>query len=102
MCPRLSEDRPVWAAEDISSLVAGTSNYAGYCNPEVDALSRQILSETDEAKRDALIKQAWTITTDDVAYIPLMQSWSAWATAANVTLERRADNVFDWRYVKID
>lgn len=102
MCPRLSEDRPVWAAEDISSLVAGTSNYAGYCNPEVDALSRQILSETDEAKRDALIKQAWTITTDDVAYIPLMQSWSAWATAANVTLERRADNVFDWRHVKID
>ncbi|MFD1253125.1 Periplasmic dipeptide transport protein precursor [Devosia equisanguinis] len=102
MCPRLSEDRPIWAADDIKSLVAGTSNYAGYCNPEVDALSKQILSETDEAKRDELIKQAWTITTDDVAYIPLMQSWSAWATAANVTLERRADNVFDWRYVTID
>lgn len=102
MCPRLSEERPIWAAEDISSLVAGTSNYAGYCNPEVDALSRQILSETDEAKRNELIKQAWTITTDDVAYIPLMQSWSAWATGANVTLERRADNVFDWRYVQID
>lgn len=102
MCPRLSEDRPIWAAEDISSLVAGTSNYGGYCNPEVDALSKQILSETDEAKRNALIEQAWTITTDDVAYIPLMQSWSAWATAANVTLERRADNVFDWRYVTID
>jgi len=102
MCPRLSEDRPIWAAEDISSLVAGTSNYAGYCNPEVDALSKQILSETDEAKRNELIRQAWTITTDDVAYIPLMQSWSAWATGANVTLERRADNVFDWRYVQID
>jgi len=102
MCPRLSEDRPIWAAEDISSLVAGTSNYAGYCSPEVDALSKQILSETDEAKRNELIKQAWTITTDDVAYIPLMQSWSAWATGANVTLERRADNVFDWRYVQID
>jgi peptide/nickel transport system substrate-binding protein len=102
MCPRLSPDRPVWAAEDISSLVAGTSNYAGYCNEEVDALAKQILSETDEAKRNDLIKQAWTITTDDVAYIPLMQSWSAWATAANVTLERRADNVFDWRYVTID
>lgn len=102
MCPRLSEDRPIWAADDIKSLVAGTSNYAGYCNPEVDALSKQILSETDEAKRDELIKQAWTITTDDVAYIPLMQSWSAWAAAANVTLERRADNVFDWRYVTID
>lgn len=102
MCPRLSEDRPIWAADDIKSLVAGTSNYAGYCNPEVDALSKQILSETDEAKRDEMIKQAWTITTDDVAYIPLMQSWSAWATAANVTLERRADNVFDWRYVTID
>lgn len=102
MCPRLSEDSPIWAAGDIKSLVAGTSNYAGYCNPEVDALSKQILSETDEAKRDELIKQAWTITTDDVAYIPLMQSWSAWATAANVTLERRSDNVFDWRYVTID
>ena len=102
MCPRLSPDRPIWAAEDISSLVAGTSNYGGYCNEEVDELSKQILGETDPAKRNELINQAWTITTDDVAYIPLMQSWSAWATAANVTLERRADNVFDWRYVTIE
>jgi peptide/nickel transport system substrate-binding protein len=68
----------------------------------VDELSKQILGETDPAKRNELINQAWTITTDDVAYIPLMQSWSAWATAANVTLERRADNVFDWRYVTIE
>jgi peptide/nickel transport system substrate-binding protein len=101
MCPRISPDRPIWAPEDISKLVAGTSNYAGYCNEEVDRLANEILRETDEDRRNDLILQAWTITTDDVAYIPLSQTWSAWATAANVTLKRRADNVFDWRYVTI-
>ncbi|MDP1669501.1 MAG: ABC transporter substrate-binding protein [Phaeovulum sp.] len=101
MCPRVSPDRPVWAPDDLQKIVAGKSNFAGYCNPEVDRLAGEILVETDETKRNALIAEAWTITTKDVAYIPLHQSWGAWAVRDGIEVARRADNVFDWRYVTI-
>lgn len=101
MCPRAAADRPLWAAEDLNKIVAGKSNFAGYCNPEVDALADDILKETDQAKRNALIAKAWTITTNDVAYIPLHQTWAAWGVGAKVKVARRADNVFDWRHVSI-
>lgn len=101
MCPRLSEDQPVWAPEAMGKIVAGKSNFAGYCNPEVDALADQILVETDIEKRNALINEAWTITTEDVAYIPLHQSWGAWGVRDGISLEVRSDNIFDWRYVTV-
>lgn len=101
MCPRASADRPLWAAEDLNKIVAGKSNFAGYCNPDVDRLAGEILKETDQAKRNALITAAWKITTDDVAYIPLHQTWAAWGVAKTTKMARRADNVFDWRHVTI-
>lgn len=102
MCSRVSDDKPVWAEEDMKNIVAGKSNFAGYCNPEVDKLANEILMETDQDKRNAMIKEAWTITTDDVAYIPLHQSWGAWGVSANVDVKRRPDNVFDWQYVTVN
>ena len=39
----------------------GTFNLGGYCNPKVDELTKQVLVETDTAKRDQLIKQAYQI-----------------------------------------
>lgn len=99
MCPRAGADRPLWDKDDLTKIVAGKSNFGGYCNPEVDRLAGEILKETDTRKRNDLILQAWTITTGDVAYIPLHQTWAAWATGKGVKLERRADNVFDWRHV---
>ncbi|HLP66939.1 MAG TPA: ABC transporter substrate-binding protein [Rhizobium sp.] len=101
MCPRVAQDRPLWDKDDLTKIVAGKSNFAGYCNPEVDRLAGEILKEADQKKRDELIRQAWTITTNDVAYIPLLQTWAAWGTGSAVKLERRADNVFDWRHVTI-
>jgi peptide/nickel transport system substrate-binding protein len=101
MCPRAGADRPLWAPEDMNKIVAGKSNFSGYCNPEIDALAADILKETDQAKRNAMILKAWTITTGDVAYIPLHQTWAAWGVGAKVKMARRADNVFDWRHVTI-
>lgn len=101
MCPRADENSAVWAPESMSKIVAGKSNFAGYCNPEVDRLAKEILVETDETKRNALIAQAWTITTDEVAYIPLHQSWGAWGVREDISLEIRSDNIFDWRYVTL-
>lgn len=101
MCPRAAEDRPLWDKDDLTKIVAGKSNFGGYCNPQVDKLAGEILKEADQDKRNALIREAWTITTQDVAYIPLHQTWAAWGIGRGVKLERRADNVFDWRHVTI-
>ncbi len=79
----------------------GKFNLGRYCNPEVDTLKAKILSETDQAKRDALIEQAWTITIDDVAYIPLHQQALAWGVNDKVDLKQRPDNQFAWRHVMV-
>ncbi|UVK55750.1 ABC transporter substrate-binding protein [Mesorhizobium sp. AR02] len=100
-CPRLTPQSAIWAESDRDKINAGKSNYGGYCNPEVDKLADQVLAETDPDKRNALIKAAWKITTDDIAYLPLHQQWIAWGVRNGVTLKQRADDVFDWRYVKI-
>jgi len=80
----------------------GKFNLGGYCNPEVDKLSAKINSETDQAKRDAMIEQAWTMTIDDVAYIPLHQQALAWGVSNKVQLKQRPDNEFKWRHVVIE
>ncbi len=78
----------------------GQFNLGRYCNPEVDALTSQILSETDTDKRNALIEQAWTKTIDDVAYLPLHQQALAWGISDGVAdIAQRADNVFHVRHV---
>lgn len=77
----------------------GKFNIAGYCNPEVDKLTDMILSETDKAKRDAMIHKAWKMTIDDLAYIPLHQQAVAWGVRNGVTVKQRADNQFKWRHV---
>ncbi|WP_373236304.1 ABC transporter substrate-binding protein [Cohaesibacter celericrescens] len=101
MCPRVSPDSALWALADQKKIVAGKSNFAGYCNPEIDRLANEILVTTDTSARNDLINKAWKITTDDVAYIPLHQSWGAWGVRDNVALKVRADNIFDWRYVTV-
>ncbi|MEQ8248925.1 MAG: ABC transporter substrate-binding protein [Alphaproteobacteria bacterium] len=78
----------------------GQFNLGRYCNPEVDALSAEILSETDDAKRNALVAQAWAKTIADVAYLPLHQQALAWGVSNKVTdIAQRGDNVFHARHV---
>lgn len=101
MCPRAAEDRPVWAAEDQQKIVAGKSNFAGYCNPEVDRLANEIASETDQDKRNVLLHDAFALTIADTAYIPLYQSWGAWGVRDGVAIKARPDNVFDSRHVTV-
>jgi len=81
---------------------AGKFNLGGYCNSEVDKLTAKINSETDQAKRDAMIEQAWSMTIDDVAHIPLHQQALAWGVNNKVQLKQRPDNEFKWRHVIIE
>ena len=52
----------------------------------------KILVETDTAKRDQMIKQAYEISIKDYAYIPLHQQALSWGVSKKVKLTQRADN----------
>jgi peptide/nickel transport system substrate-binding protein len=70
----------------------GDTNLGGYCNPKLDALTEQALVETDTAKRDQLIKQAYQIGLDDYGYIPLHQQALAWGVTKKLKIAQRPDN----------
>jgi len=76
----------------------GEANLGGYCNKDFDAITDKVLVETDTAKRNQLIKQAYEISIKDWAYIPLHQQALAWGVSKKVNLPQRADNLvmFHW------
>ncbi|MFM2210415.1 MAG: hypothetical protein RIQ96_2058, partial [Pseudomonadota bacterium] len=81
---------------------AGQFNLGSYCSPKVDELTARVQSETDKAKRDAMIREAFKIHQDDIGHIPLHQQALAWGVAKNVELVQLADNMmpFKWMSVK--
>ena len=80
---------------------AGQFNLGAYCNPKLDELTLRIQSETDAAKRNALIKEAFQIHADDIGHLPLHQQSLAWGVANNVSLVQLADNVMPFRYMSV-
>ncbi len=48
----------------------GEANLGGYCNKKLDALTDKVLLESDTAKRDQLIKQAFEIGVKDLRLYP--------------------------------
>lgn len=68
-----------WSADYIDpqnflSLLLSTTgheNHTGYSNPQFDALCKQADSETDQAKRVTLYRQAEKIVADDAPWVPL-------------------------------
>ncbi|MEM9358786.1 MAG: ABC transporter substrate-binding protein [Pseudomonadota bacterium] len=93
----------------ISSLMAcrggadkiGAFNLGGYCNKRINELAASIQSETDQAKRQAMIDEAFKIHKDEVGHIPLHQQPLSWGVADNATVVQRPDNVMDLRYVMV-
>src|SRR3954452_571972 len=78
--------------DDTKDATRGEANLGGYCNKQVDALTDKVLIETDTAKRDQMIKQAFEIGIKDYSYIPLHQQALAWGVSNKVKLTQRADN----------
>jgi peptide/nickel transport system substrate-binding protein len=70
----------------------GEANLGGYCNKQFDALADKVLAETDQNKRNQMIKQAFEIAIKDYAYIPLHQQALAWGVSKKVKLTQRPDN----------
>jgi peptide/nickel transport system substrate-binding protein len=81
---------------------AGAFNYGGYSNPKVDALIDTIKTETDDAKRTAMIQEALSIHAKEFGTIPLHDQIIPWAMKKNVKVTHRPDNrpVIEW--VRID
>ena len=80
---------------------AGQFNLGAYCNPKLDELTLKIQAETDKPKRDAMIKEAFKIHSDDIGHLPLHQQALAWGVANNVQMVQRADNEMSFRYITV-
>mgnify|MGYP001306459312 FL=1 len=80
----------------------GQFNLGGYSNARVDELSKLVQSETDQAKRNAMIAEAFKIHQDEVGHLPLHQQALAWGMRKNVSLVQLPDNfnLFKWVVLK--
>ena len=77
----------------------GQFNLGSYSNKRVDELAKLVQSETDEAKRNAMIHEAFKIHQDEVGHLPLHQQALAWGTRKNVSLVQLPDNFNPYKWV---
>ncbi|MFM2399826.1 MAG: hypothetical protein RL341_1983 [Pseudomonadota bacterium] len=77
----------------------GQFNLGSYSNPKVDELTNALARETDQAKRNAMIREAMKIHMDDIGTLPLHQQALAWAMRRNVTLVQAPTNYLQLKWV---
>jgi peptide/nickel transport system substrate-binding protein len=79
----------------------GQFNLGSYSNPKLDELTAKIQVETDQAKRNAMIREAFKIHQDDVGHIPLHQQALAWAFNKNVSVVQLPTNYMFFKWVTV-
>jgi peptide/nickel transport system substrate-binding protein len=79
----------------------GQFNVGGFRNARLDELTTAIATETDAAKRMAMIREAARIHHEEVGHIPLHQQQVIWAARSTVELVQLADNWFPLRFVRV-
>ena len=80
---------------------AGQFNLGSYCNAKLDDLTVKIGAETDKAKRDAMIKEAFQIHSDEVGHLPLHQQSLAWGVNKKIQITQRADNYMPFKWITV-
>jgi peptide/nickel transport system substrate-binding protein len=75
----------------------GQYNSGNYCSKEVDALTLKSNTETDIAKRSAILQNIEKILYDEAAYIPLHWQNLSWASKENMNTEEIV-NVMNFPY----
>ncbi|TPW32109.1 ABC transporter substrate-binding protein [Martelella alba] len=79
----------------------GTWN-AGHLNDtKLDAIIEASVSESDPAKRDALLAQSQQIVHDQVYFIPIHQQTLSWGVSDKLDVVQRPDDVFVWKYANV-
>lgn len=79
----------------------GNFNFSKVSDPTVDRLVDAMKSETDTAKRNAMIRDALIRTRDEVLLIPLHHQIRPWAMKQSVTTIHRSDDRPEVRYTTI-
>ena len=65
----------------------GQYNSGNYCNPRVDELTLAAQTETDVAKRAAMLQEIEKIQYEEAGFIPLHWQDLSWASKANMNTE---------------
>ena len=79
----------------------GNFNFSKINDKEVDRLVDAMKTETDVAKRNALIHDALVRTRDEVLLIPLHHQMRPWAMKAGVTTVHRSDDRPEARFTSV-
>ena len=79
----------------------GQFNLGAYSNPRLDDLTLKIQSETDEKKRNEMIREAFKIHQDDFGHIPLHQQALAWGLNNRVSLVQLPDNRMFFKWITL-
>ena len=67
----------------------------------MDELTVKLQGETDQAKRNAMIKEAFDLHSQDIGHLPLHQQALAWAMKKNIDLTQLPDNYMPYRWVTV-
>ncbi len=88
-------------AASVNDKGQGQFNLGSYNNPKVDELTLKIQSETDQVKRNAMIKEAFEIHSAEIAHIPLHQQALSWGMKKNVETTQSPDNFMPFKWVTV-
>ncbi|MDO5624331.1 MAG: ABC transporter substrate-binding protein [Pseudomonadota bacterium] len=80
---------------------SGQFNLGSYCNPKVDELTVKVGAETDPARRDELIREAFQMHMDDIGHLPLHQQSLAWGVSNKIDLVQLADNFLFFKWITV-
>ena len=80
-----------WLMSTDTPAGTGPSNYGGWSDPAFDTLSRQALTQMDEAKRMRLLQQAGQRALEQMPVIPIHFERAAWAARKGIAYPGRVD-----------
>jgi peptide/nickel transport system substrate-binding protein len=79
----------------------GNFNLGRINDPKLDAIIDAAKSETDVAKRDAMLKEALAITRDNAYYLAIHHQVRPWAMKTNVNTSHRSDDRPEARFTSV-
>jgi peptide/nickel transport system substrate-binding protein len=79
----------------------GNFNFSKISDPVIDRLTDAMKSETDVAKRNAMIREALLRIKDEVLLIPLHHQMRPWAMKTNVATIHRSDDRPEARFTSV-
>ena len=79
----------------------GQFNLGAYSNARIDELTDKVASETDDKKRNEMIREAVKIHQDEIGHIPLHQQSLNWGARKNIELVQLPGNEMVWKYITV-